>query len=180
MVSSSAAPVLDLTDQRDGPAPKGGTIGQRLARYMGGRSQNSVERAAPAPSGYVSRLLRDERKNPDPEIVRRICDAVGAPFEWVYYGRGPDPVGAPSGDPYPNRAVAIVLLRGLVSTEAVEALLVVRLPENRLDLYVDEWRDRLRQLDRMRREFAEERRRESDSQLSAVTDDDAPPSPRRS
>ncbi len=160
-----ASETVSNTTKRDPPG-EGGTIGGRLARYMGSRSQNSVEREAGAPSGYVSRLLRDERKHPDETIVRRICDVLQAPFEWVYYGIGADS-GGDQGDRYPNRPVAIAMLRGLVAPEAVDAVLAIRLPESTDDLEVEEWATRLDRIDLLRREFGQ-RRRESDSAMRAV------------
>jgi hypothetical protein len=41
-----------------------------------------------ANSGYFSRLVRDERRKPDPHMVDKVAAYFGAEFEWLYYGRG--------------------------------------------------------------------------------------------
>jgi transcriptional regulator with XRE-family HTH domain len=76
----------------------GDSIAARLKPLIPPRSQDRIEKQAKLSKGYLSRVLAGKFKHPDEQYVRAICVAIGADFEWVFYGRG--------GPPEPPRAAS--------------------------------------------------------------------------
>lgn len=73
----------------------GGTmeIGDRLRVLLDVRDigYNHLDRQVAQGSGYTSRLVRNEKKRPDMNIIRRIAEELEVDFEWLAFGRGQPP-----------------------------------------------------------------------------------------
>jgi transcriptional regulator with XRE-family HTH domain len=83
----------------------------RLALEASGLTQNALETDAKLPKGYVSRILKGERKRLGAEMIDRMADVLGVDQSWLGTGRGSmakaagtsgqaSPVAEPSSPPY--------------------------------------------------------------------------------
>lgn len=66
------------------------TLGERLTHAMAlrGLKKNELDRKIGQGSGYTTRLARNLKKRPDPDILRRVADELKVSFEWLVFGRG--------------------------------------------------------------------------------------------
>lgn len=70
-----------------------GTLPERLlwARKTAGLTTRELAAEAQVSLGYPSALECGQVKKPSVEAVKRLADALGVSFEWVYWGAGRTP-----------------------------------------------------------------------------------------
>lgn len=122
-----------------------------------GWSVRAYARASGVGHSYIALLRKGERgaRGPSRSILEKLAKAADVDVEWLRTGKGEPggglvlPGGAPpeGTDPYPNRAQALALLKGLAAPQVEEALRQEK--PSKGDWSLEAWLDRARELQKI-------------------------------
>ncbi len=122
-----------------------------------GWSARAYARESGVGHSYIALLHKGKRgaRGPSTAILEKLSKAAGVDVEWLRTGKGepggglilpgcPPPEGS---EPYPNRAQALALLKGLAAPQVEEALRQEK--PSKGDLSLEKWLERARELQKI-------------------------------